>query len=179
MRCVRRGGFVGALPGDGTVSCPPAAVLDDTSEPRCRRESSVDLIGFSAGASWQDGLSVSTGHAARRIVTLGSPPPRHEHRSLAGVGREVCPAACREMVPQSPCSVAGRALPPPRAGGMWTTKETWSCPRIGRLEGSVALGSGVCPRSGSGTGHFPGSGRDQVRPLRAGSNRGLAQPELC
>ncbi len=164
LRATGRDVLVVPLPGDGTGELSSqAAVLDEyVRAALAGGESSVDLIGFSAGGVvariWAERFD--GGSAARRIVTLGSPHHGTSTASLGvAVGPEVCPAACRELVPKSPLltSLDVPVPSPPRWLALWTTQDTVVVPpESGRLEGALSTSvQAVCPTLQVGHGQLP------------------------
>lgn len=118
---------------------------------------SVDVVGYSAGgvvarlwAGELDGNAV-----ARRIVTLASP---HHGTSLAGLAGDLapdsCPAACRQLAPDSDLLRdlnAGDETPEgPRWVALWTTDDqTVVPPESGSLDGALDFAvQDVCPGMG-------------------------------
>lgn len=105
LRAAGRTVTVVALPGDGTgpLGEQAAALADAVAAARAGGAPPVDLVGYSAGGVvarlW------ARGHPgeARRVVTLGAPHHGTDLAELAGsVLSGSCPAACRELVPDSP-----------------------------------------------------------------------------
>jgi len=124
------------------------AALDASGAP------SVDVVGYSAGGVvarlWADELGGNA--VARRIVTLASP---HHGTSLAGLAGDLtpdsCPAACRQLAPDSDllrALNAGDETPAgPRWVALWTTDDkTVVPPDSGSLEGALAFSvQELCP----------------------------------
>lgn len=167
IRATGRTAVVVALPGDGTGDLSvQAGVLDrSVGEALAGGAPSVDVIGYSAGgvvarlwAQSRDGA-----HRARRIVTLGSP---HHGTTVAAAAAatapSACPAACRQLVPDSPL-LSGLARPvpePPAWLALWTSQdETVTPPDSGRLEGAVNVElQSVCPSARISHSALPTSG---------------------
>jgi triacylglycerol lipase len=152
------------LPGDGTgdLSAQAAVLQEYVQEALTSGAPSVDVVGFSAGgvvariwAERYDGAGT-----ARRIVTLGSP---HHGTSTASAGLALapdrCPAACRELVPDSPLltSLDEPVPSPPRWLALWTTDDTIVVPpESGRLDGAVSTSvQAVCPALTVAHGQLP------------------------
>jgi len=152
------------LPGDGTGPLEQQADVLDTFVERALDDgaSSVDVIGYSAGgvvarvwAERHDGAE-----KARRIVTLGSPHHGAQIAALGALlGADTCPAACQELVPQSPflSSLQTPVPTPPQWLALWTTQDqTVVPPDSGSLEGAVSTSvQSVCPSLHVGHGDLP------------------------
>jgi len=152
------------LPGDGTGSLEQQADVLDTFVERALDDGapSVDVIGYSAGgvvarvwAERHDGAE-----KARRIVTLGSPHHGAQIAALGALlGADTCPAACQELVPQSPLlsSLQTPVPTPPLWLALWTTQDqTVIPPDSGSLEGAVSTSvQSVCPSLRVGHGDLP------------------------
>jgi len=137
------------LPGDGTgdltgaadaLDAAATAALDRTGDP------AVDVVGFSAGGIAAR-IWVADGNAGsvRRVVTLGSP---HHGTDLAGLAGALapgqCPAACRQLAPDSELLAglnAGDETPEgPSWVSIWTTQDrTVTPPESARLSGALEL----------------------------------------
>ena len=127
------------------------AALADSGAP------SVDVVAYSAGGVvarlWADELDGNA--VARRIVTLASP---HHGTSLAGLAGDLapdsCPAACRQLAPDSDLLRdlnAGDETPEgPRWVALWTTDDqTVVPPESGSLDGALDFAvQDVCPGLG-------------------------------
>jgi triacylglycerol esterase/lipase EstA (alpha/beta hydrolase family) len=99
---------------------------------------------------------------ARRVVTLGSP---HHGTGLASLAGSLlpgqCPAACRELEPDSPLLAALNAGDETPDGPAWvsiwsTVDQVVTPPDSARLAGALDLTvQGVCPRSRVPHGQLP------------------------
>jgi triacylglycerol lipase len=153
------------LAGDGTGDLhEQAAVLQRAVEATGSR--SVDIVGYSAGGVTAR-LWVQTydgGSVARRIVTLGSP----QHGSdLAGLASDVapasCPAACRQLAPDSDLLRElnrGDETPAgPAWVSLWTTDDLISAPpQTASLDGALDFPvQQVCPSVRVTHGELPSS----------------------
>ncbi len=133
------------------------AALDRTGSP------SVDVVGYSAGGvvarlwATEDGGS----DRLRRLVTLGSP---HHGTDLASLGSLVagsCPAACRQLAPDSPLLARLDAEPVP-AGlvfvSVWTTLDEVVAPPSSAVVDGVPSPSlqSICPGAAARHGDLPG-----------------------
>jgi triacylglycerol esterase/lipase EstA (alpha/beta hydrolase family) len=115
---------------------------------------SVDLVGYSAG-----GVTVRVwmaehrgGDVARRIVTLGSPHHGTDLAALAAdLGTDVCPRACRQLVPDSrllrALNTHDETPAGPRWVSIWTTDDrTVVPPTSASLSGALDFSvQSVCP----------------------------------
>jgi triacylglycerol lipase len=139
------------LPGDGTGDLlAQVAVLDaDVDAALDRGAPSVDVIGYSAGGLvarlW---VAREQGELrARRVITLGSPL----HGSmLAAQGNvaDVCPPACRQMIPGSSLLATVEPAPVPLPWlSIWTENDqTVLPPDSSRLDGAENLAlQQLCP----------------------------------
>lgn len=127
------------------------AVLKETGAP------SVDLVGYSAG-----GVVVRIyvadlggGSHVRRAVTLASPHHGTDLAALAvSLGSTVCPAACRQLAPDSDLLRRLNAADETPAGptwvALWTEDDQTVVPAdSGSLEGALAISlQSVCPGLG-------------------------------
>jgi triacylglycerol esterase/lipase EstA (alpha/beta hydrolase family) len=161
IRQAGRSAQVVTLPGDGMGDLVAQAAALDGEVSRALRQGaqSVDLVGYSAGGVvvrlWV--ARFGGGHAARRVVTLGSPL---HGTTLAGVGSALvpaaCPIACQQLVPGSSLldQLDGASLP---AGlpwlSVWTQDDqTVTPPDSARLSGAVNVAAQtVC--AGAQLGH--------------------------
>lgn len=163
IRATGRPAEVIALPGDGTGDLTlQADVLQAAVVAALAAGApSVDVVGYSAGGVvarlWvarHDG-----GHAARRVITLGSPQHGTRLASLgATLGTGVCPQACQQLVPGN-ALLAGLDRDPLPAGlgwlSLWTANdETVTPPDSARLSGATNIelqsvcGDEVVPHGG-------------------------------
>jgi triacylglycerol lipase len=159
LRAAGRDATVVALPGGGTGDlAEQARALDAAVRAALARAGapSVDVVGYSAGGVvarlWvrDDG-----GRAlARRVLTLGSP---HHGTELAGLAGSLlpsqCPAACRELEPDSALLAGLNAGDETADGPVWisiwsTVDQVVTPPDSARLAGALDMTvQGVCPRS--------------------------------
>ena len=144
-----------SLPGDGRGDLrEQAAALDDEVRAALDRtgESSVDIVGYSAGGIvariWLADLGGDA--LARRVITLGTP---HHGTQLAAVAGDLAPAgcvACSQVAPDSAVLRqlnAGDETPDgPEYVSIWTTlDETVIPPDSSELDGALAIPiQGVC-----------------------------------
>ena len=173
------------LPDGGTGDLlAQAAAIDDTVRDLLRHgETSVDLIGYSAGgvASWQYLETGRTAPAVRRIVTLGSPLQGAE---LAAAGSALvpgaCPRACQQLAPGSALltSLAARPRPAIPWLSIWTaTDETVTPPESAALPGIASLRvQSVCPSATTPHSRLPLDGLVVGLMLRALGTRALPDP---
>jgi triacylglycerol lipase len=155
IRAAGRVATVLHLPGNGTGSLSADASVLNAAVNRALRGGapSVDVIGYSAGGVttllWarQDGGV----HKARRVITLGSPFHGTELASAAeAFVPGACPAACRQLVPDSRLltRLDATAVPPrPRWLSLWSTGDTTvTPPDSARLAGALNVPiQSVCP----------------------------------
>jgi triacylglycerol lipase len=155
IRAAGRTATVLHLPGNGTGSLIADAGVLNAAVNRALRGGapSVDVIGYSAGGVttllWarQDGGV----HKARRVITLGSPFHGTELASAAeAFVPGACPAACRQLVPDSRLltRLDATAVPPrPRWLSLWSTGDTTvTPPDSARLAGALNVPiQSVCP----------------------------------
>jgi triacylglycerol lipase len=155
IRAAGRVATVLHLPGNGTGSLSADASVLNAAVNRALRGGapSVDVIGYSAGGVttllWarQDGGV----HKARRVITLGSPFHGTELASAAeAFVPGACPAACRQLVPDSRLltGLDATAVPPrPRWLSLWSTDDTTvTPPDSARLAGALNVPiQSVCP----------------------------------
>jgi triacylglycerol esterase/lipase EstA (alpha/beta hydrolase family) len=159
LRAAGRDATVVGLPGGGTGDMAEQAKVVDAAVHRALARTgapSVDVVGYSAGGVvarlWvrDDGGR----SPARRVVTLGSP---HHGAGLASLAGSLlpgqCPAACRQLVPDSPLLTrlnSGDETPDgPAWVSIWSTvDEVVTPPDSARLDGALDLTvQGVCPGS--------------------------------
>ena len=155
IRAAGRTATVLHLPGNGTGSLIADAGVLNAAVNRALRGGapSVDVIGYSAGGVttllWarQDGGV----HKARRVITLGSPFHGTELASAAeAFVPGACPAACRQLVPDSRLltRLDATAVPSrPRWLSLWSTDDTTvTPPDSARLAGALNVPiQSVCP----------------------------------
>jgi triacylglycerol lipase len=153
------------LPGNGTGDLVAQAAALDGEVTRALRGGapSVDLVGYSAGGVvvriWVARFAGE--HAARRVVTLGSPL---HGTSVAGVGSalapDACPTACQQLVPGSSLLTQLDREPLP-AGlpwlSVWTQDDqTVTPPDSARLSGAVDVAAQtVCTDARLGHSQLP------------------------
>ena len=171
--------------GDGTGDIEQQAdALGDEAEAAMDRfdASSVDVVGYSAGGvvarSWvreHGGDSV-----ARRVLSLGSPQHGTTVADLAGgLGR--CPAACRQLQPDSGLLRALNARDETPRGpvfvSVWSTSDEVVVPvDSARLSGAVNLTvQSVCPGDRAEHGDLP-SDPVVIGLLRTALGTGPARP---
>jgi triacylglycerol lipase len=165
IRATGRPATVLTLPGDGTGDLAvQAATLDGAVRAELARGApSVDVVGYSAGGvvAWLWLVRYGGEHAARRIVTLGS--PLHGAR-LAATGAalvpDACPPACQQLAPGSSLlRELDRTPPPARLPwlSVWTTDDqTVQPPDSARLAGAVNVTvQSVCPDAHVAHGQLP------------------------
>ena len=168
LRGAGRATVVVTLPGDGTGDLRSAAdvVGDAAAAAVAGGAPSVDVVGFSAGGvtvRWW--VAEQGGDAlARRVVTLGSP---HHGTQLAGLGARLglpgCPAACRQLAPDSDLLQtlnSGDETPAgPRWTSVWTEQdEVVTPPDSARLDGATTVVvQDVCPGTALAHGDLPRS----------------------
>jgi triacylglycerol esterase/lipase EstA (alpha/beta hydrolase family) len=155
IRATGRNATVLRLPGNGTGSLVADAAVLNAAVTRDLRNGapSVDVVGYSAGGVvaliWAQRDNGS--HAARRVVTLGS--PFHGTRlaaDAAGVLPGACPAACLQLVPGSSLLGTLDATGVPRRLpwlSLWTTGDRVVMPASSaRLAGAINVPvQSVCP----------------------------------
>jgi triacylglycerol lipase len=167
LRNEGRDATVVALPGGGTgdlteqartLGIAVAAALARTGE------SSVDLIGYSAGGVVARIWVREQGGAAltRRVITLGSP---HHGTKLAGLAGSLlpsqCPQACQQLIPDSDLLRklnSGDETPDgPRWVSIWSTvDQVVTPPDSARLDGAIDMTvQSVCPSSQVEHGELP------------------------
>jgi triacylglycerol esterase/lipase EstA (alpha/beta hydrolase family) len=146
IRATGRAATVLTLPGDGTGDlAAQAAVLDGAVRAALRGGApSVDVVGYSAGGVVARLWVARYGgeHAARRVVTLGSPL---HGAQLAATGAALvpgaCPTACQQLAPGSGLlrELDGDALPARLPWlSVWTADDqTVVPPDSARLDGAV------------------------------------------
>ena len=143
------------LPGNGTGDLREAAeaVAAAADAAVSRGAGSVDVVGYSAGGVLARYWVAELGGAehARRVVTLGSP---HHGTDLATAGvayPQLCPLACRQLVPGSDLleDLNGGDESPDGATwiSLWTTQDSVvTPPDSARLEGALnVVLQDVCP----------------------------------
>ena len=124
--------------------------------------SSVDVVGYSAGGVVARLWATEGGGSdhLRRLVTLGSP---HHGTDLASLGSLVagsCPAACRQLAPDSPLLARLDAEPVP-AGlvfvSLWTTLDEVVVPAASAVVDGVPSPSlqSICPGASARHGDLP------------------------
>ncbi len=164
LRAAGRDARVVPMPRNGTGDlAEQAATLGRAAEAKMDAGApSVDVVGYSAGGVvarlWaaDDGRSV-----ARRIVTLGSPHHGSEVATLAGsLLPGQCPAACRQLVPDSALLTrlnADETPDGPAWVSVWTTQDQIvTPPESARLDGAVNIPvQGVCADALVGHGQLP------------------------
>ena len=121
---------------------------------------SVDVVGYSSGGVvsriWADELGGAG--VARRVVTLGS--PHHGTRAArfaAALGPDVCPEACRQLVPGSDLLSTLEETPDgPEWASVWTTgDQVVTPPASAQLDGAVNVKvQDVCPDARIGHGQL-------------------------
>ena len=200
LRAAGRPAAVVDLPGDGTGDLQAqAAAVDDAVRDLLRHgQTSVDLVGYSAGgvASWLYLRTGRTAPAVRRLVTLGSPLQGAELAAAGGaLVPGACPRACQQLAPGSSLLTSLETAPRPSIPwlSLWSADDqTVTPPTSAALPGlaSVELQS-VCegllvqhsqlPTSGLsvslvlrtlGTGPLPAPGPADCGPLQSEAGRG-------
>lgn len=140
----------------GALDAAVDAALLRTGKP------SVDVVGYSAGGvvarlwATEDGGS----ERVRRLVTLGSP---HHGTDLASIGSLVagaCPAACRQLAPDSPLLARLASEPVPDAlvlVSLWTTLDDVVVPASSAVIDGVPSPSlqSICPDDTARHGDLP------------------------
>jgi len=165
LRAAGREATVVRLPDGGTGDLPAqAAVLATAARAALAGGApSVDVIGYSAGGVVARLWATQEGGAAvaRRIVTLGSP---HHGTRIAALGASLfpgrCPAACRQLVPESDLlrGLNGEGTPAgPQWVSLWTIRDqVVTPPESARLDGALNVAvESVC-------GDDPGLGHAQL-----------------
>ena len=149
LRGVGRTTVVLKLVGDGTGDLQAEAVLLKTAADSAIADGapSVDVVGYSAGGVvtrlWADELGGAV--HARRIVLLGSPNHGTDVAALgATLGGALCPAACRQLAPDSDLlrSLNGddETPPGPQWVSIWTRQDqVVTPPESSRLNGAVNI----------------------------------------
>jgi triacylglycerol lipase len=152
--------------GDGTGDIEDQAkALDDVADEAMDRydASSVDVVGYSAGGvvarSWV--RDHGGGSVARRVLGIGSPQHGTQLADLAvGIGAG-CPAACRQLEPDSALLRARNARDETPRGpvfvSVWSTADRVVVPvDSARLSGGLNLTlQSVCPSDRAGHGDLP------------------------
>lgn len=146
LRVAGRDATVLTLPGNGTGELRDQADgLDQAARAKLAAGApSVDVVGYSAGGVVARLWAQNDGGAAvaRRIVTLGAP---HHGTQVAALGASLlpgqCPAACRELVPNSDLLTRMNADETP-AGPVWVSlwtdqDQVVTPPDSARLEGAL------------------------------------------
>ncbi len=190
LRATGRQVDVVALPGDGTGPlADQARALGDAARAAVDAGApSVDVVGYSAGGvvarlwvSEQGG-----GSLARRVVTLGSPQHGTQVAALAEVvAPGSCPAACRELAPDSALLAAlnrGDETPAgPAWVSIWTTDdEVVTPPDSARLAGALDIPvQDVCPGRQVTHGQLPTDPAVQAMVADALGVRPPAAPTTC
>jgi pimeloyl-ACP methyl ester carboxylesterase len=165
LRAAGRDARVVPMPGDGTGDLTEqATALERAAQTEIDAGApSVDVVGYSAGGVvarlWvadDGGRSV-----ARRVVTLGSPHHGSEVAALAGsLLPGQCPAACRQLVPDSELLTrlnADETPDGPAWVSVWTAQDQIvTPPDSARLDGAVNIPvQGVCADAVVGHGELP------------------------
>ena len=171
LRAAGREASVVPLPDDGTGDLRQAALALGAAVNRATAAGapSVDLVGYSAGGVIAR-LWVAQSRAAgiRRVITLGSP---HHGSQVAGIGAvlapNLCPEACRQLVPGSDLltalnkgqegAEAGETVAGPQWLSLWTdVDEVVTPPVSARLDGAVNVSvQQLCPTSRVAHGTLP------------------------
>jgi len=190
IRAEGRQATVLRLPSGGTGPlAAQARVLEEAAgQAVAAGAPSVDVVALSAGGVvarlWvaeQGGRS-----RARRVVTLGSPHHGTDVAALAAVvSPGSCPAACRELAPDS--GLLGRlnrgdeTPPGPRWVSIWTTDdEVVTPPSSARLGGALDLVvQEVCPGRRVGHGELPTDPAVQALVLDAVAVAAPSTPPGC
>jgi pimeloyl-ACP methyl ester carboxylesterase len=165
VRATGRSATVISLPGDGTGDLTQqATVLDRAVTAELGRGApSVDVIGYSAGGVVVRVWVARYGgvHAARRVVTLGSPL---HGAQLAATGAALvpgaCPTACQQLAPGSALLRELDGVPLPARLpwlSVWTQDDqTVQPPDSARLSGAVNVAlQSVCPDAHVEHGQLP------------------------
>lgn len=123
---------------------------------------SVDVVGYSAGGVVARLWAIEGGGSdhLRRLVTLGSP---HHGTDLATLGSLVggaCPAACRQLAPDSPLLARLDAEPVPDGlvfVSLWTTLDDVVVPASSAVVDGVPSPSlqSICPGASARHGDLP------------------------
>jgi pimeloyl-ACP methyl ester carboxylesterase len=165
LRAAGRDARVVPMPGNGTGDlAEQATALEVAAEAELDRGApSVDVVGYSAGgvvarlwAADDGGRSV-----ARRVVTLGAPHHGSDIAALAGsLLPGQCPAACRQLVPDSELLTrlnADETPDGPAWVSVWTTQDqVVTPPDSARLDGAVNIPvQAVCADAVVGHGQLP------------------------
>ena len=187
LRVVGRPAVVVDLPDGGTGDlAAQAAAIDDVVRDRLRRgETSVDLVGYSAGgvAAWQYLETGRTAPAVRRFVTLGSPLQGAELAAAGGaLVPGACPQACQQLAPGSALLTGLDADPRPSIPwlSIWTDQdETVTPPTSAALPGirSISLQS-VCPDVQTSHSQLPTADITVGLLLRALGTKALPDPTV-
>lgn len=164
LRAAGRDATVLTLPGNGTGELKDQAdVLDKAARAMVATGApSVDVVGYSAGGVVARLWAEDGGAAvARRIVTLGAP---HHGTQVAALGASLlpgrCPAACRQLVPNSDLLTRMNADETP-AGPVWVSlwtiqDQVVTPPDSARLEGALNVPvQSVCPDARLDHGQLP------------------------
>lgn len=188
LEVVGRPTVVVSLPEGGTGDLGnQAAAIDAVVRELVRHgETSVDLVGYSAGgvAAWRYLRTGRTAPAVRRFVTLASPLQGTEVAALAAtLAPESCPAACRELAPGSALltDLAARPRPPVPWLSVWSDADEVVLPPSSAAPpgvASVRLQS-VCPASVTRHGALPVDGLAVGLLLRALGTRPLPTPGVA
>jgi triacylglycerol lipase len=183
LEVVGRPAEVVRLPDGGTGDlAAQAAAIDDTVRDLLRNgETSVDLIGYSAGgvASWLYLTQGRTAPAVRRLVTLGSPLQGAELASAGGaLVPGACPRACQQLAPGSSL-LTGLAASRPTIPwlSLWTDQDqTVTPPDSAALPGVASIRlQRVCPGARISHSQLPTAGVSIGLVLRALGTRSLPQ----
>ncbi|MFL6167853.1 MAG: esterase/lipase family protein [Ornithinibacter sp.] len=161
-----RDATVVALPdraqGDLDDQAKVLGVAADAALARTRRPS-VDVVGYSAGGVVARLWATEGGGSdhLRRLVTLGSPHHGTDLASLGSLAAGSCPAACRQLAPDSPLLARLDAEPVP-AGlvfvSLWTTLDEVVVPASSAVVDGVPSPSlqSICPGAAARHGDLPG-----------------------
>ncbi len=123
---------------------------------------SVDMVGYSAGGVVARLWATEGGGSdrLRRLVTLGSPHHGTELATLGALVEGSCPAACRQLAPDSPLLARLNAEPVPRGlvfVSLWTTLDDVVLPASSAVVDGVPSPSlqSICPGASARHGDLP------------------------